>query len=227
MTVESILIRGGVARSNLEATADAILAFPRCLWLGRSVEVKQNDNNELEAVMKLDKFKSTEGGYGRAPGFVELFFVVGAVTGFIAVSIVALPFFAVGSLLKKISIETEPKSAIYHAIVQDKLDLNSAEGKIAKLEKDFVNNDEAILKTAVENKVTWLTKEVIDNIHNEKDVNKISNKIGTNDKLYGLIKKHVQLENDIKKQEAFCEEKKAELAKDINSLKNFGQEMPT
>lgn len=109
MTIRSLLNAGRADATILENVADGILAFPRAIWLGKSVKVISSDQGELkiDAVPPKRSFckwygNLINGGYGGAGAqlFLLPVFLVANVFGTLCL--------AVGGALKKLSLSRDP-----------------------------------------------------------------------------------------------------------------------
>lgn len=120
MTVQGLLQEGTKECSMLEKIADAILAFPRALWKGRTITVvekgaecviKDKETNSLASWVKSGWEES-----GRNIS-VALMSLIGSIV-LVAGSIIAAPFLAVGLACKKIALLKNPGANDYHELIE-------------------------------------------------------------------------------------------------------------
>jgi hypothetical protein len=144
MSIQSLMQKGAETRSLLEKASDAILAFPRGMWLNRSIQVittgEQPKTIDKDGKSFMSFFPSLyEGSPDEATKLVALF--SGVV--FAAASIIATPFLAVGLTCKKIALMRDKKANQYNKLVESAIKDQELVRKKAKMDSSLekIQND--------------------------------------------------------------------------------------
>ena len=110
MTIRSLLNSGRSDETTLEKVADAILAYPRAMWLGKSVHVVRESGDFT--IDTDQKQRSLCGQYGKFMNGSEGAGILGMLGSplLLVANILATPFLCVGLLLKKIAVIRDPEA---------------------------------------------------------------------------------------------------------------------
>ena len=135
MGIKALLTEGRQDRSALEKFADYTLAFPRKMWLGRKIAIKEHPDhpdikrlkNETITDLFLHMVLSSRGLGGFAPLVLSPFYLIA--------SIVALPLLGIGLALKEIAILTDEKTKQYHHFIEKAITATDLIAKKKKLDE--------------------------------------------------------------------------------------------
>lgn len=141
MNCNNILNAGGPERGTLEKVADAILTFPRKVWLGKSVKIVKNEEGQAQ-VIPGDKSKSIASQLKKiehTTGFKKVLLTIAGAFAYILSCIAAGICFAVGFILKKVAFLKDKKAelhakAVAHVWQSEKLEANL---KLAREKKEL------------------------------------------------------------------------------------------
>lgn len=129
MTIQALFNKGCKDCGMLEKIADGILAFPRALWQGRSVEIVTNKENFDITIEKVDALiKDNIDWYDNFPMGI----ISGAI-GAVLLLVVVSPFLAVGLPLKKIALKGDEKANAYNKYAEAILNQHTLGEDIKKL----------------------------------------------------------------------------------------------
>src|ERR1700722_5094519 len=171
MFVKSLLNRGRESGTVLEKIADAILFFPRKMWLGRSVKIIKVDNNhykfehnlkEKSLTSLLGEFIEDDDDGPRGPGEFELGKKSIPIVLYEVACVGASIPLAIGLGLKGINFCIDKKAFLYTKAVEERL-------KDEKNEAEFL--ELSPIEVKLKNSISFFEKE-IQNIPNLDEAGK-------------------------------------------------------
>ena len=147
MSIKSLLNKGDVNEGYLEKVADALLAAPRGMWLGKSVKVI---NNQVEHNTSSQNFHNKIwNNFGQLRGNMKpLFGLFIAIFYSLSSIVLAVPLL-VGLTLKKIAVSTDAKAKQFQEVVDKRLNLD----KQLKVQNQLNQN-----KSRIDDRIQYLEK---------------------------------------------------------------------
>lgn len=170
MGIQTLLNKGQSEAPAFEKLADFCLAVPRALWLDKKVTVIRDSQTGQITGCQAEKSDNLTRKFKRMPILQSFAAIVNVIVtlAYVALSLVAIPLLGVGLILKKISIEKDPKSNSYSKIVQNRLNIEKLQEKKKKITDKFPDaNNKKIKEIGI--KIAGKEEEISKNLKNIRD----------------------------------------------------------